>query len=287
MAISSPSALPEAWPVLERLKTIERAAWWRGWVRRSDLTAVFGVSLAQASTDFQRYLELNPGSLAYNLNLKRYESSPKMVCRLHEPMLEEAVSLFGSGGAAEDGAGDLDRIERIVLPMRRPPSAVLRCVFIAVRERLRLRVKYWSVNSDTVKWRWIVPHALAHDGLRWHVRAWCEEARSYRDFVLSRVEAAEWPGFTDAPSLPPDEDWEAYETLILEVNPKLGDVGRRALIRDYGLPPSGRWEIRVRRAMRQYVLAALRVTDTKVAKAPEHFLLGKSPAAAKRNPGGP
>lgn len=268
----------ETWPILERLKTIERAAWWRGWVRRSDLTAIFGVSLAQASSDFQRYLELNPGSLVYNLNLKRYEGSPKMVCRLHDPTLEEAVELFGGGGGAEEGAGERARIERIVLPVRRPASAVLRCMFLAVRERLRLRMKYWSVNSDTVKWRWIVPHALAHDGLRWHVRAWCEESGSFRDFVLSRVESAEWPeptvaGTAATPALPRDEEWETYENLVLEINPKLGEVGRRALIRDYGLPPSGRWEMRVRRAMRQYVLAALRIQDPATLHAPEHFLL--------------
>lgn len=275
MTIAPIREFTEAWPVLERLKTIERAAWWRGWVRRSDLTAIFGVSLAQASSDLQRYLELNPGALVYNLNLKRYEGSSKMVCRLHDPALEEAVGLFGSGGGSEQGGGEIARVEHIHLPVRRPAAAVLRCVFLAVRERLRLRIKYWSVHSDTVKWRWIVPHALAHDGLRWHVRAWCEESSGFRDFVLSRVESAEWPDPSAiSPRLPSDEEWETYETLVLEINPKLGDTGRRALIRDYGLPATGRWELKVRRAMRQYLLAALRVHDPGTSiQAPAHFLV--------------
>ncbi|MEZ5432945.1 MAG: hypothetical protein R3F31_17665 [Verrucomicrobiales bacterium] len=61
---------------------------------------------------------------------------------------------------------------------------------------------------------------------------------------------------------------------MLEINPKLGDTGRRALIRDYGLPATGRWELKVRRAMRQYLLAALRVYDPGTSiQAPAHFLV--------------
>ena len=58
------SSNPEQWAVMERLRFIERAAYWRGWIQRQDLAAVYGKGSAQASADFQKYLELNPGALA-------------------------------------------------------------------------------------------------------------------------------------------------------------------------------------------------------------------------------
>ena len=83
------------WVAQERLRAIERAAYWRGWVKRKDLAALFGVSLAQASSDLQKYQELNPGALQYNMNAKRYEGAREMVCVLvKEPSLEEAMGAF-------------------------------------------------------------------------------------------------------------------------------------------------------------------------------------------------
>ena len=51
----------ENWAARERLLLVERAAWWRGWIGRGDLVAMFGISPAQASSDLQKYQELNPG----------------------------------------------------------------------------------------------------------------------------------------------------------------------------------------------------------------------------------
>ena len=84
----------EQWAAMERLRFIERAAWWRGVVQRQDVSDVFGIGPAQVSSDFQKYLELNPGSLAYSLNRKRYEGQPGMVRQLDSSTLEEAITQF-------------------------------------------------------------------------------------------------------------------------------------------------------------------------------------------------
>jgi predicted DNA-binding transcriptional regulator YafY len=36
----------------------------------------------------------------------------------------------------------------------------------------------------------IEPHALAHDGFRWHVRAFDRETKTFRNFVLGRLSDA-------------------------------------------------------------------------------------------------
>jgi hypothetical protein len=82
----------EQWAAMERLRFIERAAGWRGLVRRQDVSGVFGIGAAQVSADLQKYLELNPGSLAYSLNRKRYKVQPGMVRMLNANTLEEAIT---------------------------------------------------------------------------------------------------------------------------------------------------------------------------------------------------
>ena len=64
---------------------IEACAWWKGLVKRQDLAGLFGVSMAQASSDLQRYLELNPGAFVYNLRQKRYTKPEKV----HQLLLDQ------------------------------------------------------------------------------------------------------------------------------------------------------------------------------------------------------
>ncbi len=45
----------------------------------------------------------------------------------------------------------------------------------AARSQLRVDVDYVSLSSAEQSGRNIVPHTLVYDGIRWHVRAYCEK----------------------------------------------------------------------------------------------------------------
>lgn len=255
----------DQWAGRERLAFIERTAWWRGVVNRADVREVFGISAAQASADLQGYLEMNPGSLAYNLSTKRYEARPEMACVLHTPRLEDAVRMLWGGKGGHVPLGEVGipspggRVDVFSPPVRRAPAEVERRVFMAMDHGKRLRVNYWSVSGGGGKWRELAPRALGHDGYRWHVRAWCFANGGYRDFVLSRMEGADWP--SEVFALPEvDADWESVEKILLRANQQLDEAQRRTIERDYGMV-DGKLEVLVRRAMREYVLAHLRVAD--------------------------
>lgn len=251
----------DQWAVRERQLFIERLAWWKGVVNRGDVRDVFGISAAQASADLQGYQEANPTALAYNVRAKRYESGENMVCVMHVPRLEEAVSLFL--GVATPLLGMAERLEAAATvdffrPLEREATAgVARRVFLAIDQGRMLRVKYWSVNSARGKQREIAPHALGHDGYRWHVRAWCFENAGFRDFVLSRIEVADWPReLFKTPVV--DEEWERMETVILQPHSNLSDAQRKGIIHDYGMK-GGELKVKVRAAMKEYFLAQWRV----------------------------
>jgi hypothetical protein len=270
---------PDQWAVRERLAFVERVAWWRGSVNRSDLRDVFGISTAQASGDLHVYLEMNPGSLAYNGSAKRYESSAGMTCVLHQPRLEEAIRQFlgETAPAPVFGAGEPGSlVDHSVAPMRKASPVVERHVFQALLHHRRLRIRYWSVRSSRNSVREIAPQALGHDGYRWHVRAWCFEESGYKDFVLSRIERAEWPGAPFHPGVR-DAAWENFLDVVLVPNQTLDEAQRRTIERDYGME-GGQLRFRVREAMLEYCLGHLRVRGT--AQRPDHLELAGPPAPA-------
>ena len=103
--------------------------------------------------------------------------------------------------------------------------------------------------------RVIEPHALAHDGFRWHARAYDRETKEFRDFVLgrmSRPKMREQAGATPAD----DAEWNAFAVLVIAPHPKLTTSQARAIAIDYGI--RGRsTTVKVRRALLFYALKRL------------------------------
>ncbi len=250
----------EQWAAMERLRFIERAAWWRGVVQRQDVSEVFGVGAAQVSADFQKYLEMNPGSLAYSLNRKRYEGAPGMKRLLDTSTLEEAITQFMDRAGRPPGTGRMEvpgsnRVDWLVLPDRQVAAEVERRVFHAVLHGMKLEVLYASAHGKSRKWRWMMPHALAWSGHRWHARAWCLENGAYQDFVLGRMEEARWPEAAEPVPLR-DEAWDSFLTVELRPHPDLEEEHQLAIAKEFGMEKR-RLKLRVRQAMVQYLETAL------------------------------
>jgi len=272
------------WAAQERLKRIEQAVWWRGWIKRKDLVEWFGISSAQASSDLQKYQELNPDALVYQMSRKRYEGAKNMRCQLHEPSLEEGLFLFlnpdemaavSRGGSRGDRRGEIGlwSLMDVSLPVRKACSEVERAFVLAVAGGLKIRVRYWSLNSGKATWRWLAPHAFGYDGYRWHVRAWCFTREAYLDFVLSRTEKIDWPEPMEGnEQLPPDTDWETVEVVKVRPSSSLDKVAQSAIMMDYGIGENGVLELSVRSAMKQYLLSQLRLVE-EGGELPKHFEL--------------
>src|SRR5215475_10937298 len=85
---------PAKWDARQRLEFIEEAAFWRGWVQRSDLGNRFGLSRPQASADLKSYQELNPNALRYDLHAKRYWGTEAMKLAITDPDFVRATHRF-------------------------------------------------------------------------------------------------------------------------------------------------------------------------------------------------
>ena len=72
-AVPQPSA-PRIDPfaVIVRLMWIDGVIDNDGEINRSEISQAFGISTPQASLDLRRYMELNPGRIAYDVRGKRY-----------------------------------------------------------------------------------------------------------------------------------------------------------------------------------------------------------------------
>lgn len=232
------------WGVGRRMEFLEQRLFWTGRANRADLIHEFRVSVPQASADLSQYQALAPGNVEYDKSAKTYVATDSFDPVFGVPSADSYLSRLGSSDAGGDGmVQTVASQDYVVLPelKRRVDPESLRKIVRAIRTRKRIRVQYQSLSSEELAWRWMAPHGLAFDGHRWHIRAFCENRREFRDFILSRMFDVDGEQPTQALALC-DKAWTNRVTLRLMPNPKLPTGVRKGLEREYGMK-SGKIQI--------------------------------------------
>jgi predicted DNA-binding transcriptional regulator YafY len=131
----------------------------------------------------------------------------------------------------------------------------MRWILEAIRTKSSIEIDYQSMKKPEAIRRTIAPHALGHDGVRWHARAWCPKNGEFRDFVLSRIMAT---GSLSPCEVSPlkDHEWCTEIAMILAPNPALSEGAQRSLAKEYGMA-RGQLKIRTRVALAFYLIKHL------------------------------
>lgn len=253
------------WSALQRLQFIEFRLLWEGHVNRSDLIEAFNISVPQSTLDFREYMERAPGNMDYDKRRRHYfpmpTFKPAFISNSAEGYLSQLVAL-GISGEEQSHPGLIGATPPFdVLPSleRRVDRETLQQLLKAIRENLSIEIHYQSLSTETPSWRRISPHALATDGLRWHIRAFCHSKGDFRDFVLGRIMAVRGEQLSEV-SAATDTEWNEHVKVVIAPNPDLTPDQKKIIERDYAMR-RGKAEIFVRRALLFYLKRRLGVEE--------------------------
>lgn len=251
------------WSQERRLEFIDFRLRWDGRLNRSDLMDFFGISVPQASLDISRYTELAPGNLVYDRSSRVYLASegfsPLYASSDASRYLNELLAqVAGVDSGPSSFLAWAPTVATVPSPGRTFRIEVLVALLKAIREGMALRVLYQSMTRPQPSSRTLSPHALAHDGFRWHARAYCHTRKEFRDFVIARM--LEVSGSEPAATASAEEDqaWRTIVPLVLVPHPKLSESHRRAIELDFGMK-DGQVEFQCRQAFLFYALRHLRL----------------------------
>lgn len=250
---------------MQRLQFIEFRLLWEGRVNRSDLLEAFGISVPQSTLDFRGYMERAPGNMDYDKRRRYYFPTatfkPVFISDSAEGYLSQLITLDISGEEQSHPGliGATPPFDVLPSPERRVDRDTLQQLLKAIRENLSIEIHYQSLSTATPSWRWITPHSLASDGLRWHVRAYCHTKEQFRDFVLGRIMAIrdEQPSEVLGAS---DTDWNEILNVTIVPNPALTEGQKKIIERDYAMK-RGKAVITVRKSLLFYLKRQLGVAE--------------------------
>lgn len=245
----------------DRLAYIEFCCFFLGEAKRSDITDRFGVQTAAATRDFAEYRKL--AKIELDQQSKSYRPARGFQPIFNHPVEHVLASLALGFGASSNGS--TKPLVRCEAPqqLNTPALEILATVTRAIYQRRPAKIRYNSFSSGE-NLREIVPFALANNGLRWHVRAYCRLRKRFADFVLTRVsEAAELPGSDVAENEKPDADiqWNRIVELEIAPHPKR-KKDAKVIAMDYGMV-GGVLRRNVRAALAGYFLRQWGVDSSK------------------------
>ncbi|HUZ92064.1 MAG TPA: WYL domain-containing protein [Methylocella sp.] len=266
---------PARWGPERRLEFIDFRLLWDGTINRRELIEFFGISAQQASSDLARYAQQAPENLLYDKKAKTYRASSMFKSLLaHSDAQHYLNQLEALTTGAVPGSslfvGWRPSCDVIRYPLRPVDTGTLMRLLWAIRDGEDLLVLYQSMRRPAATLRWIAPHALGSDSLRWHVRAWCHERREFRDFVLSRIQRVE---STRPSTIDPAQDanWHSRIDVVIRPRSELSVDQQRAIEADYGMK-GGRLSLNCRKALAFYVIRQLQLDRTPAPPAPEQPL---------------
>jgi len=246
------------WDLALRYRLIETIAWWEGRLTTGHLMQSFGISRQQASKDINTYLnEHAPKNLTYDRHLKGYKPTKGFQPLFIDGSASAYLHLLDQNRVRaphiEGLALAYAHTEVLQVPDRSIRPEVLRPILQACREGLRLESEYVSLANPEVEIRVMAPHTLIFTGMRWHVRAYCEKNREYRDFVLSRFRGEPDLMDTSEHTREQDEAWNTPVTVLIEPDARLSPAQKAIIEVDYGML-DGHLPVETRGALVQYVL---------------------------------
>ena len=272
---------PIKWEQRQRLTLLEATVFWSGEFSTNVLMDCFGVSRVQASKDLTLYQSLCPGNIRYDKFLKRYVVDVAfkptfMTGTAGEYLQALKVQQDLTGGAVVTLVKNLPVVDVLEPVFRQIKPVVLQTVNQAIVAGKEVLVRYQSMSrAEPVEHR-LCPHALAFDGLRWHVRAFSYTHHAFRDFVLARMSSAELKLSAEVDASE-DTAWHEFVSVRIGAHPGLSATQKEAVEFDYGME-SGVLEHKVRAALVPYFLRTMRISHddlTRDAMAQQIVLLNR------------
>jgi predicted DNA-binding transcriptional regulator YafY len=265
------------WQIERRREFIEHRLFWHGQIGLADLIDTFGIARTQASQDINSYINAFPEHLAYDKSARTYVVGPKFSAHYADlsPSAHLSKLLAMSAGLPvhfPDWESYVPDMLAPPIPARGAKPEITRAVLHAIEQGRALTITYQSMSSRGPSERSIAPHALAHDGFRWHCRAFCLRDQVFKDFVLGRMLSADLGEPVEA-NPKSDTDWMTDITLTIAPNPALLTNQQKIVALDYGME-EGSSDLTVRRCMLYYALRRLGLdTDPSARRAQEQHIV--------------
>ena len=255
-------------PTQQRLRDMEVLLLWEGSLDNARLREVFGVQAVQASRLLSSFLA------EHGAAVDRLSS--------HSPLTPGSAFRPKYAGASPDEYLGLIAtlsplqfapfIEDLRLDLAPASPQVFAAVAQACLKKTGLRINYRSLSNPEGETRLVFPHSLVRAARRWHMRAWCDTRKDFRDFALGRVTDVAHERIASPKNDVDDVEWVTLARLVIVPHSGLS-AAHAALLQDEYFGGKSERVVEVRKSLVSYTIQDLRLAVDETRQRPPEFQL--------------
>lgn len=241
---------------------IELLAYWEGRVNSTDILKHFSLSVTQAKFYLKSYRACCPDNIVYDKTQKYFIPTEQFKAKFISTQVNEYLEWVTNQSTKSPSQLQRSRqptYTQLAVPHRSVSPKIMRVLIAGIKQQKRVDTEYVSLTSPVNQGRVIHPHTLVKTGLRWHLRAYCEDKKEHRDFVLSRFRGELSLLDGEVFTAEDDELWNKPIELIFIPNQRLTELKKRIVEQDYNMQ-SGQLIIQTTAALAQYVVQEMQVS---------------------------
>lgn len=265
----------------QRLTILELLLIWEGRLNRGRLMELFDLSTNWASVWIREFRELHPDWLAWDTKARSFHATATAYQARRSPdsrrlaeaeSLAQYLALVGLPYAAADISAGRGSPLAAFPDLSTPSPKHFAVLSEAIRTGRTVLITYRSMQNPEPHQRIISPHNLIRAGRRWHVRAFCDTKKDFRDYALGRIVDANLLKDPSSRLEQDDEAWMIRVPVRLVAHPDL-TMEQESLIRfEYFGNTAARVET-CRGALVSYIIQDVRAaTDVKKQRPPDYQL---------------
>lgn len=225
----------------QRLHLMELLLRWEGQIGNARLRQMLGLSSIRASQWLREFREYQPNWTQWNSISRSFNATPEFYRDKHEDdsgSLAKYLSLVGLPATTDS---ESQHVVVAAFPDITTPNPYIFAVLSSASRMGRaVEVTYRSMRDPAPHKRIISPHSIIRAGRRWHVRAYCELNKQFRDYTLGRISHAVLLDQPAGSLIGDDKDWATEVPVRLIAHPGLSQEQQAVICFEYFKDTSSR-----------------------------------------------
>lgn len=262
----------------QRLLQMELLLRWEGRIGNARLRDLLGLSSIRASQWIREFRESQPRWTLWDRITRSFHATPDFyrdadaIAKPVENSSSFAQYLSLVGLPATMDAGDQHVVVAAFPDISTPNPQIFAILSGASRRGQVVEITYRSMREPLPHKRIIAPHSIVRAGRRWHVRAYCEKNKQFRDYAVGRISHVKLLDRHSEFSMKDDKDWMTEVPVRLIAHPDL-NRDQELLIRFEYFNDTAARVTSCRGPLVSYFIQEVRAaTDIKTQRPPEYQL---------------
>ncbi|MDP2153883.1 MAG: WYL domain-containing protein [Methylotenera sp.] len=257
---------------LQRLQQLELLLRWEGQIGNARIRELFGLTQIRASQWLREFRDSHPTWIEWNTVTRTFFATFRFYTEKNKDDSQSLSRYLSLISLSPDMENQHSNVVSAFNEITTPDPKNFAILTNAARSNREVEITYCSMGEPIPHSRIIAPHSIVKAGPRWHVRAYSELNKQFRDYTLGRISDVKLLNQPAKFSIKDDKDWLTEVNVSLIAHPDLTQDQQLVVRQEYFAKTMARVTVCRGPLVNYFINNVGAAVDVEKQRPPEYFL---------------